>query len=110
MENKYKRPTTTVCLLVILLLIFIICITILTIQQVAKIIDPLFNDNRDMQNEYVIESSYVNLEIVERGDTYIIYRDNYTDILYLELRSNGYSSSLTVIMDENGEPKKYSQE
>lgn len=107
MKIECKKPGGTVCLLVILLLVLIISISGFIVKKITTLVHPLNNDIRNQQYEYTIESNYINLQILEKESTYVIYRDTNTDNLYLELRANGYSSALTPILESDGTPKKY---
>lgn len=104
---KCKPPSLSVCLFVVLLLILIVGITSFLFAEVKMLISPL-NDTA-MENEiHIVESQYVRFDIVEVGDTYNIYVDKDTEILYIELKANGYSSALSVLMKADGTPKKLS--
>ena len=107
MKIECKKPAGNVCLLVVLLLVLIISLVTFVAKQIHFIVNPLNNDIRNQQHEYDIESEYINLQILEKEQTYVIYRDINTNNLYLELRSNGYSSALTPILESDGTPKKY---
>ena len=104
---KCKPPSLSVCLFVVLLLILIVVLTSFLFAEVKMLISPL-NDTA-MENEiHIVESQYVRFDIVEVGDTYNIYVDKDTEILYIELKANGYSSALSVLMKADGTPKKLS--
>lgn len=102
---KYKFPSFSICMVVVLLLMFVVLMISIIIARIQSVTNPL-NDN--MINESAISSMYVDLEIVEKDQYHTIYVDNQTGILYMEIKSNGYSSALTVLLKEDGTPKKLS--
>lgn len=104
---KCKTPSVSVCLFVVLLLILTVVLTSFLFAEVKMLISPL-NDTAIENEIHIVESQYVCFDIVEVGDTYNIYVDKDTEILYIELKANGYSSALSVLMKADGTPKKLS--
>ena len=58
------------------------------------------------------ESEFVQLEVVEEFNTYIVYRDQLTDVMYLEMTGDAKKGTsyhtCTVIYGKDGFPLKYS--
>jgi len=106
-EIKCKSPSLSACLFVILLLVLIMGITSFLVAEVKMLTTPL-NGTVTENETHIVESQYVSFDIVEVGDTYNIYVDRDTEILYIELKANGYSSALTALMKADGTPKKLS--
>ena len=104
---KCKPPSLSVCLFVVLLLILIMGITTFLVAEVKMLTTPL-NETTTENETRIVESQYIHFDLVEIGDTYNIYVDKDTDILYIELKANGYSSALSVILKADGAPKKLS--
>ncbi len=100
---KLKKPSNTVCLIVVALLVFILFCTTILVHEIKKIITPLDT------NENTITSVYADFEEIESTIEYSIYRDIETDVLYIEIRRNGYSSALSPLFNSDGSLKKFSQ-
>lgn len=55
-----------------------------------------------------VQSKYIKLTVVEQGDSYFIYRDTNTNVMYLCI--GGYNSAMmTPILNSNGTPKIYKE-
>lgn len=104
-----KKPSSTVCLIVVVLLLFILLCGIFMHIQIDYLLDPLKGNQNLTESQTVLESTYVNFEIIEQGKEYTIFRDAQTDVLYIEYKRNGYSSAMTVLLNADGSPKTYSQ-
>ena len=106
---KFKKPSNTICLVVVILLLFILCCGAFVYSQINDLTAPLEGERIYITGEVLVESTYVNFEVIEQSKGYTIFRDNQTDILYLEFKRNGYSSAITVLLNTDGTPKTYSQ-
>ena len=106
---KFKKPSNTICLIVVMLLIFILLCGAFVYSQIVSLIAPLDVEHDHDNDGIVVSSTYVEFEIVEDATEHTIYRDNLTDVLYIEYKRNGYSSAMTVLMNTDGTPKTYSQ-
>ena len=100
---KFKKPSNTVCLIVLALLVFIVFCTAILFHEVRKVVTPLDT------NGNTITSVYADFQEIESSEEYSIYRDIETDVLYIEMRRNGYSSALSPLYNGDGTLKKYSQ-
>jgi hypothetical protein len=105
---KFKKPSNTICLVVVLLLVFILISGAFVYSQIYHLVTPL-GETEIISGKVIIDSPYVELDVIEQENQYTILRDKQTDVLYIELRRNGYSSAVTVLLNEDGTPKKYSQ-
>lgn len=103
-----KKPSGTICLVVVVLLVFILLCGAVMYTQITKVTQPLGSQNYTI-GEKTFESTYAEFEIIEQGQEYTILRDAQTDVLYMEFKRNGYSSALTVLLNADGTPKTYSQ-
>jgi len=103
---KCKIPSISACLVVILLLFLLLIFSAVIVTKIRGLTDPLHPDIA--RQEHIVYSKYTDWSIVESGSTYIIYVDNRTDNLYIELKSNEYSSALSPLLDKNGLPMKLS--
>lgn len=104
-DSKNKLPLGSICLVGVLLLTLLLLLAITIVARVHSVISPL---NSNISNESVIDSKYIDFHIVEQGENYVIYVDQQTGVLYMEIKSNGYSSAITVLLNEDGTPKKLS--
>lgn len=100
----FKKPSNTICLVVVMLLILVVSCCAFFYVEANRLIEQL-----NTVEGNVVSSEYVSFSIIENEETYTIYRDDTTDILYIELKRNGYSSALTILFNEDGTPKKYGQ-
>ena len=105
---KFKKPSNTICLIVVMLLIFILLCGAYVYSQIVNVTQPLAGPNRN-NGEIMFISDYVEFELIEQDTTHTIFRDTQTDVLYVEFKRNGYSSALTVLLNADGTPKTYSQ-
>ena len=105
---KFKKPSNTICLIVVLLLIFILLCGVYVYSQIVNVTEPLAGQNHT-DGEIMFTSDYAEFEIIEQKTEYTILRDTQTDVLYIEFKRNGYSSALTVLVNADGTPKTYSQ-
>jgi archaellum component FlaG (FlaF/FlaG flagellin family) len=106
---NFKKPSNTICLIVVVLLLFILCCGAFVYSQINDLTEPLENEHVYKAGEKLADSVYTDFEIIEQRKEYTILRDAQTDVLYIELRRNGYSSALTVLFNADGTPKTYSQ-
>lgn len=104
----WKKPSGTICLVVVVLLIFILSCGAIMFSQISNLTEPLEGGNYTI-GQKTFESTYAEFEIIEQGPEYTIIRDAQTDVLYMEFKRNGYSSALTVLVNADGTPKTYSQ-
>ena len=106
---KFKKPSNTICLIVVLLLIFILLCGAFVYSQIVDLTEPLSVEQSYVEGEQMFISTYAQFEIIEQKKEYTILRDAQTDVLYIEFKRNGYSSALTVLVNADGTPKTYSQ-
>ena len=106
---KFKKPSNTICLIVVMLLIFILLCGAYVYSQIVNLTEPLAVDQYYTNGEIMFTSDYAEFEIIEQETEYTILRDTQTDVLYIEFKRNGYSSALTVLVNADGTPKTYSQ-
>ena len=88
---------------------FILCCGAFVYTQIVNLTEPLEVERLYITGDNVINSTYAELEIIEHKPEYTVFRDLQTDVLYIELKRNGYSSALTVLLNADGSPKMYSQ-
>lgn len=97
-------------MLTVLTIVFVLLVGLFIYGRVDDILRPLYNKNNlDSQIGVLsVDSQYVQMEIVDEGPEFKIYRDRNTDILYLNIKTTLYSSSLSPIYNSDGKPAKYS--
>ena len=105
----WKRPSGTICLVVVVLLLFILLCGAFMFSQISDLTEPLEGKQTYTTGQKTFESTYADFEIIEQGPEFTILRDTQTDVLYIEFKRNGYSSALTVLVNADGTPKTYSQ-
>lgn len=105
----WKKPSGTICLVVVVLLIFSILCGAFIYTQIIDLAEPLEGGPSYSIGQKTFESTYAEFEIIEQGPEFTILRDTQTDVLYMEFKRNGYSSALTVLVNADGTPKTYSQ-
>ena len=104
-SNEYKGKLVFLSLGIIL----IILIGLFVYGRVHNLLKPLYGKNLEIGDSgYVeVDSEYVRLEVIDQGETFKIYRDMDTDVLYMNVMGTLYSSSLSPIYKEDGEVMKY---
>lgn len=82
----------------LILCLFIVCLIFIICGNIS-------NDNKK-ENNKIVSSKYIELEIVEHKKDYDILVDNNTGVLYLWYRhSNEYGQNMTPIYNKNGSLK-----
>ena len=92
---KSKKPSNTMCVMVVVLLVFILLICGFFYRQIDIITEPLVEVDEMYK---VTNSEYANLEIIDSGVTYNIYKDIDTDVLYIELSIFVSGNSFAIIL------------
>lgn len=102
MRNKFDILTA------ILIMIFI---SIVVIFIYGKVEEPNYAPTITT-GTVTVSSKYINLEVIEVSNNYILYRDKITDNMYLEMTGDAKHGTsyhtMTAIYDKDGKIMKYS--